>query len=159
MPDTLPTRDQDHPQRVRLSVIPRLFERPAMKILNGVRAWCLAWSAMLAPGLASVPQIAHAQSNVVVFAGWGGTIERAQRQIFFDSFEKQTGIKVIDVPDVQLPKIKAMVDAGTVQWDVVQSLGMWIPEGAKEKPVGAARLQRHTEGGGAGSAAGQIRDR
>jgi putative spermidine/putrescine transport system substrate-binding protein len=103
-----------------------------MKILNRVRVWCLALLVVLSPGLVLFTEIAHAQSNVVVFAGWGGTIERAQRQIFFDSFEKQTGIKVIDVPDVQLPKIKAMVDAGTVQWDVVQSLGMWIPEGAKE---------------------------
>lgn len=74
---------------------------------------------------------ANAQSNVVVFAGWGGSIQNAQRQVFFDSFEKETGIKVIDVPDVQLTKIKAMVDTGDVQWDVVQALGMWVPQGTK----------------------------
>jgi putative spermidine/putrescine transport system substrate-binding protein len=75
---------------------------------------------------------AIAQSNTVVFAGWGGSIQRTQRQVFFESFEKETGIKVIDVPDVQLPKIKAMVETGDTQWDVVQALGMWIPQGAKE---------------------------
>jgi putative spermidine/putrescine transport system substrate-binding protein len=36
---------------------------------------------------------------------------------------------VIDVPDVSLTKIKAMVESGDVQWDVTQALGMWIPLG------------------------------
>ena len=70
--------------------------------------------------------------NVVVFAGWGGSIQKAQRAVYFDSFEKETGIKVIDVPDVQIAKIKAMVDSGDVQWDVVQALGMWIPQGERQ---------------------------
>ncbi len=65
--------------------------------------------------------------NVVVFAGWGGNWQKAERTFYFDSFEKATGIKVIDVPDVNLTKIKTMVDAKNVEWDVVQALGMWLP--------------------------------
>lgn len=93
----------------------------------------LAGAATLAVALSALPATpAFAQSKTVVFAGWGGSIERAQRQVFFDTFEKETGIKVIDVPDVQLPKLKAMVDTGNMQWDVVQALGMWIPQGEKD---------------------------
>ena len=69
-----------------------------------------------------------ADDNVVVFAGWGGNWQKAERTFYFDSFEKATGIKVIDVPDVNLTKIKTMVDAGNVEWDVVQALGMWLPQ-------------------------------
>jgi putative spermidine/putrescine transport system substrate-binding protein len=32
------------------------------------------------------------------------------------------------VPDVNLAKIKAMVDAKNVEWDVVQAIGMWVPQ-------------------------------
>src|SRR4051812_10996103 len=88
--------------------------------------------ALMAGGAAFPPSPpAPGESKTVVFAGWGGSIQAAQRKILFDSFEKETGIKVIDVPDVQLPKIKAMVETGDTQWDVVQALGMWIPQGAQ----------------------------
>jgi putative spermidine/putrescine transport system substrate-binding protein len=68
--------------------------------------------------------VALAQETVV-FAGYGGSIQAAQRKIYFDAFEKETGIKVIDVPAVGLPQIKAMVNSGNVQWDVANVLGMW----------------------------------
>jgi putative spermidine/putrescine transport system permease protein len=45
--------------------------------------------------------VALAQERMV-FAGWGGSIQAAQRKIYFDAFEKETGIKVIDVPDVSI---------------------------------------------------------
>jgi putative spermidine/putrescine transport system substrate-binding protein len=77
-------------------------------------------------GLATV---GVAEAETVVFAGWGGSIQQGQREVYFDSFEKATGIKVIDVAGVSLPKIKAMVETGNVEWDVVQSLGMWIKPG------------------------------
>ncbi len=69
-----------------------------------------------------------ADDNVVVFAGWGGNWQKAERTFFFAPFEQATGIKVIDVPDVNLAKIKAMVDAKNVEWDVVQAIGMWVPQ-------------------------------
>jgi spermidine/putrescine-binding protein len=87
----------------------------------------------LAVVLAAPRHAASDDKNVVVFAGWGGNIETAQRKIFFDAFEKAAGIKVIDVPGADIVKIKAMVDNGNVEWDVVQALGMWVPLGEKEK--------------------------
>ena len=91
----------------------------------------LTLSAVTAGPIVPVTVRAQGESKTVVFAGWGGSIQAAQRKIFFDPFEKETGIKVIDVPDVQLPKIKAMVETGDTQWDVVQALGMWIPQGSQ----------------------------
>ncbi|WP_459616714.1 ABC transporter substrate-binding protein [Bordetella sp. 2513F-2] len=92
----------------------------------------LSAAAAVAATLAVLPATsAMAQSKTVVFAGWGGSIQKAQREVFFDSFEKETGIKVIDVPGVQLTQLQAMVETGNTQWDVVQALGMWIPQGVK----------------------------
>src|SRR5579883_385310 len=82
---------------------------------------------LLAAALAAGPAetASAAGEKTVVFAGWGGSIQKAQREVMFNAFEKATGIKVIDVPDVQLGKIKAMVEAGNVEWDVAEALGMW----------------------------------
>lgn len=71
-----------------------------------------------------------AEDKTVIFAGWGGNWQKAERTFYFDSFEKASGIKVIDVPNVNLAKIKTMVDAKNVEWDVVQALGMWVPQKA-----------------------------
>lgn len=62
----------------------------------------------------------------------GGDIAKAQRSLIFDAFEKANGIKVIDVPGVTLTKIKAMVESGNVQWDVVQVNEQWVYLGEKE---------------------------
>jgi putative spermidine/putrescine transport system substrate-binding protein len=104
-----------------------------MKVNQIRRTFSALLAATTAGVLLFMPLVSQAQdsSKVVVFAGWGGSIEAAQRKVFFNSFEKETGIKVIDVPDVQLPKIKAMVETGDTKWDVVQALGMWIPQGAQ----------------------------
>jgi putative spermidine/putrescine transport system substrate-binding protein len=103
-----------------------------MRKLECLRTLALCLGVAVALDISLGSSTVTAQTNTVVFAGWGGSIQRAQREIFFNGFEKETGIKVIDVPDVQLPKIKAMVETGDTQWDVVQALGMWIPQGAKE---------------------------
>ncbi|MBV8836171.1 MAG: hypothetical protein JO000_06520, partial [Alphaproteobacteria bacterium] len=87
----------------------------------------LAAAAIVATA-ALTPQRAAAQQETIVFSGWGGTWQAAEKKYYFESFEKATGIKVIDVPDVNLSKIKAMVASGNVEWDVVQAIGMWVPE-------------------------------
>lgn len=101
-----------------------------MTVITRRRLGGLLAAGMVA-SLLSVGSAAHAEETVV-FAGWGGSIQAAQRKIFFDAFEKETGIRVIDVPDVSLAKVKAMVESGDVQWDVTQALGMWIPLGAAD---------------------------
>lgn len=70
--------------------------------------------------------------ETVVFAGWGGSLQQAQRTAYFEPFEQETGIRVIDAVDLSYAKIKAMVDTGDVQWDVVNALGMWTPMGERD---------------------------
>jgi spermidine/putrescine-binding protein len=52
-------------------------------------------SLLVATMFASLLPTGHAAlaREKVVFAGWGGSIQAAQRKIYFDAFEKQTGIK------------------------------------------------------------------
>lgn len=94
------------------------------------RVGFVAMACVLLTGLASVPALANDEK--VYFAGWGGSIQENQREVFFDAFEEETGIEVVDVPDAGFAKIKAMVESGDVRWDVVQSLGMWVPQGAEQ---------------------------
>ena len=81
--------------------------------------------ALAATMVSAVPVLAQ---ETIVFSGWGGSWQAAEKTHFFDTFTKETGIKVVDVPDVSLSKIKAMVGAGNVEWDVVQAIGMWVAE-------------------------------
>jgi putative spermidine/putrescine transport system substrate-binding protein len=97
-----------------------------LRPVHGTLVICLA-------ALLSGPPAAHAEdTRTVVFAGWGGNIQGGERKIFFDPFEKATGIKVVDIPGVELSKVKAMVGSNHVEWDVAQALGMWIPQGERE---------------------------
>lgn len=61
---------------------------------------------------------AQAQGQVVV-ASWGGTYQDALREAIFKPFEKATGIKLIEATGPTMPKLRAMLDAGSPEWDVV----------------------------------------
>jgi putative spermidine/putrescine transport system substrate-binding protein len=74
----------------------------------------------------------RAQSNTLVFASFGGSIITSQRAFYLNAFEKETGIKVIDVPDVSMAKLKTMADAGNAEWDLAQSIGLWLPQKAAD---------------------------
>jgi len=67
-----------------------------------------------------LPARAPAASNELVVAGWGGPYQEAHRKAHFEPFMKATGIKVIETTfEDPLSRIKAMVEAGNVEWDVV----------------------------------------
>ncbi|MBA7689554.1 Spermidine/putrescine-binding periplasmic protein [subsurface metagenome] len=59
------------------------------------------------------------EKNELVICGWGGVGEKMQRKAFYDPFEKETGIRVIAVAPPSSAKIKAMVESGNVEWDLV----------------------------------------
>lgn len=87
-------------------------------------AWRNVARALAATALALVvPLQAQAQSNSeVVLVASGGALATAFKENFFDAFTKETGIKVRFVPasDAEmLTKVKAMNDAGKVEWDIV----------------------------------------
>lgn len=50
----------------------------------------------------------------------GGTLDEINRTVYWDPFQKSTGIKVINSAPVDLAKLKAMVETNNVQWDITE---------------------------------------
>jgi putative spermidine/putrescine transport system substrate-binding protein len=67
-----------------------------------------------------MPAIVRAQSSAVVVVSGGGSFEEAIRKAVIDPFQKETGIKVTYVSPASDAKLKAQVDSGEVQWDLVE---------------------------------------
>lgn len=90
----------------------------------------LAVSSLSAPAF---PQSSAQPRGQLVYAGWGGTWQRNTRKYVFDPFEKETGIKVVDVAGSSLAKLKAMAESGTVEWDIADVIGAWVILGDRER--------------------------
>ena len=61
------------------------------------------------------------QATELVVQTWGGAVQEAEDAAFYESFENETGIDVVQVVgggDV-MAKLKAMVESGQVEWDVI----------------------------------------
>jgi putative spermidine/putrescine transport system substrate-binding protein len=68
-----------------------------------------------------VPALARSQrGKSIVVVSFGGTYQDAQRKCYYEPFEAATGIKVVEDTIATAAKIKAMVDAKTVTWDVCE---------------------------------------
>ncbi|MCD6030912.1 MAG: Tat pathway signal protein, partial [Thermomicrobiales bacterium] len=59
-------------------------------------------------------------SGEVRVQSWGGAFQDAQREAYFQPFQELSGITVIESEGPDISKIKAMVDTGNVEQDVVQ---------------------------------------
>ncbi len=74
------------------------------------------------------------------FASWGGAYQDAIRKAWIEPFSKETGIKVVEDTGPVTAKIKAMVDTGSVSWDVVTAGGaglmLGVQQGLFEKLAG-----------------------
>lgn len=55
----------------------------------------------------------------MVFTSWGGTTQDAQTSNWADPFSAETGVNVVQDGPTDYGKIKAMVEAGSPNWDVV----------------------------------------
>lgn len=66
---------------------------------------------------------AHAQD--MVFTSWGGTTQDAQTKYWAAPYAKKSGGAVTQDGPTNYGKIKAMVEAGSVTWDVVDSEFDW----------------------------------
>jgi mannopine transport system substrate-binding protein len=66
-----------------------------------------------------------AQSKEVVVATTGGVYDQALKELWFEPFTRQTGIKVTTViasDAEQRSKAQAMVQAGNVSWDIINNV-------------------------------------
>jgi putative spermidine/putrescine transport system substrate-binding protein len=75
------------------------------------------WSAAAIASLISGALPAAAQGQVVI-ASFGGAFQDAQRQAYFQPFEKATGIHVVEVTGPSVAKVRTMVATGNMEWDV-----------------------------------------
>jgi putative spermidine/putrescine transport system substrate-binding protein len=78
-------------------------------------------AAGLSAGLSGLyhPFEAKAAQNQVTFCSWGGALSDAQRKYLFKPFTDETGIAVNEATLPLIAKIKAMVDTGNIEWDIV----------------------------------------
>ena len=67
----------------------------------------------------------------MVFVSWGGTTQDAQKANWADSFTNNTSIAVVQDGPTDYGKIKAMVEAGSVTWDVVDVEGDYAVQAGK----------------------------
>jgi putative spermidine/putrescine transport system substrate-binding protein len=84
-----------------------------------VTAWRALAQDVALPEIPPVPERLTGSGELRI-AAYGGTAQDAERKAYFEPFEKLTGIKVRDFAGADLNKVKAMVDTGNVEWDVVQ---------------------------------------
>ncbi|MBC7264468.1 MAG: ABC transporter substrate-binding protein [Chloroflexi bacterium] len=72
------------------------------------------------PTATPVPEVKE-----LVVQTWGGAVQEAENAAFYEPFEKETGIKVIQVVGADVSaKLKAMVESGKVEWDVITGFGL-----------------------------------
>ena len=76
-------------------------------------------AALPLPEITEIPENLKGSGEVRV-ASWGGTFQDAQREAYFLPFQELSGITVVESEGPSSAQVKAMVDTGNVEWDVVQ---------------------------------------
>lgn len=75
---------------------------------------------------------AHAQTTFTI-VNFGGVNGNAQKKAYYDPFEKAAGVKVVPVEyNGEQAKVKAMVEAGKITWDVVETESPDVDRGCDE---------------------------
>lgn len=72
---------------------------------------------------------ARAQGRPFAFCSWGGALSETEKQAFMDPFAQMRGIEILNVSPTSYAKIKAMVEANAVEWDLVNVGGQFIYQG------------------------------
>lgn len=64
---------------------------------------------------------ASAEARDLTVVSWGGAYQDAQKKVYFEPFQKETGIKLIeDSWNGGVGTLRAKVEGGATDWDVVQ---------------------------------------
>jgi putative spermidine/putrescine transport system substrate-binding protein len=67
----------------------------------------------------------------MVFTSWGGTTQDVQKAAWADKFTETSGVAVLQDGPTDYGKIKAMVEAAGVTWDVVDVEGDYAVQAGK----------------------------
>ncbi len=122
-------REQALIRRLRASVIvPPTARRDFLKLFGGAAALAMAGPSLTGrafaqeapmPEFGAIPDAWKGEGEVVVVT-WGGIGTDMQRRAWFEPFEQLCGIRVVEAIGPDPAKLKAMVDTGTVEWDICQ---------------------------------------
>jgi putative spermidine/putrescine transport system substrate-binding protein len=89
------------------------MKRNGQKIATGFFA--VVFLFIFSAGMAT---FAFAADQVVV-VNWGGRAAELEKECFYKPFEAETGIRVIMTSPPVVGKIKAQIDSGNIEWDVI----------------------------------------
>lgn len=115
-----------------------------MKVFNVVFVFVIGL--LFSIGFALNPLNAYAKTESLVVCNFGGYSQKVLTKVFFEPFEKETGIKVIGTSPPRLPKLKAMVESGNVEWDVVVLLDSWVERAARDnllEPIDYSKIDKN----------------
>jgi putative spermidine/putrescine transport system substrate-binding protein len=77
-------------------------------------------TALAAAGLVAI-LAGSASARDLSVVSWGGSYQDAQRKVYFEPFQRETGIPLVeDSWDGGIGTLRAKVEGGAVSWDVVQ---------------------------------------
>jgi putative spermidine/putrescine transport system substrate-binding protein len=80
-----------------------------------------------------LPLPAFAQSRPFTFTSWGGALSEAEKNAFLDPFAaSKGGLEIIHTSPTETARIKAMVEANSVEWDLVTVGGSTAYEGGSQ---------------------------
>jgi putative spermidine/putrescine transport system substrate-binding protein len=86
----------------------------------------------MAVALGTYPRLASAQNRPFTFCSWGGALSDAEKSAFTAPFAAAKGIEIVNTSPMEPAKIKAMVEAKNVEWDLCTVGGRTVWQGAKE---------------------------
>jgi putative spermidine/putrescine transport system substrate-binding protein len=70
-----------------------------------------------------------AQKRPFTFVSWGGALSEMEKKAFMDPASKKFNIEIANVSPTNYAKLKAMVEANAVEWDLVDVGGQFIFQG------------------------------
>ena len=71
----------------------------------------------------------HAQARPLTFCSWGGALSELEKKALLDPFAKAKKIDIAYASPTNYAKIKAMVEGGNPEWDLVDVGGRFIDQG------------------------------
>lgn len=92
---------------------------------------CGMGAGLAAMSVPFVARKANAGSGQIVISSWGGSIQEAMRKAYFEPFEKETGIKVVEQTYgiKGLSKLKLQMAAGGAEIDLLDGPPFWTAIG------------------------------
>jgi putative spermidine/putrescine transport system substrate-binding protein len=83
--------------------------------------------------IAGMSRFAHAQNRPFTFCSWGGALSDAEKNAFTAPFASAKSIEIVNTSPMEPAKIKAMVEAKNVEWDLCTVGGRTVWQGAAER--------------------------